>query len=281
MAGILEERLSGKAPAPKKEPSKEKRPDNGSKAAERFFQGEEPQEEEKDDIPVTAEDLEEMEGLDALMSEDVYEKDQKRSKKSRRVFQAVMSLACVYMVMLIYGTAITEYRYDENGEVTPVVLSVEEIGARNEYSSMLAMYLQARSLYETILTLDYRMAAGVEDTMGVAPEYEAALDTVSTLAVQIEASNISSRYNQVRNMLLTWVKTHVAAYCQYMSAAVTENDADAAAEAIAARQVVNDYFQTITMNIVTMGEDLEWYALDDIKDWSPDSFVKSEIEGIS
>ena len=142
------------------------------------------------------------------------------------------------------------------------------------------MYLQTRSLYETILTLDYRMASGVEDTMAIAPEYEETLDTVSTLTTQIDAAVISSKYTQVKNMLLTWVKTHSAAYCQYMSSAITQNDSNAAAEAIAARQVLNDNFQLITQNIITLGEDIKGYDLTDIKNWSPDNYVKETIEGI-
>lgn len=116
--------------------------------------------------------------------------------------------------------------------------------------------------------------------MGIAPEYEAALDTVSTLAVQVDASNISSRYNQIKSMLLTWIQTHCAAYCQFMSAAITQNDNNAAAEAIAARQVVNDYFQTITMNIVTLGDDIGLFDLTEIKEWSPDNYIQTTYEGL-
>lgn len=230
------------------------------------------------DAPVSDEDIEMLNELDGLMSGQPYEKHLKKERRYKRAMQAVLSAACLYMVVLIHGTFITEFRYDEKGELSPVVLSVDEIGMRDEYSSVLAMYLQARELYEKVLVLDYRVASGAEDTMGVAPEYETALDTVSTLGVQIDASTVSSRYNQVKNMLLTWVQTHIAAYCQYMSAAISQNDSAAAEEALAARQVVNDYFQMITLNIVTMGEDLD-FDLSDIKEWSPEGYVQSAILG--
>ena len=82
-------------------------------------------------------------------------------------------------------------------------------------------------------------------------------------------------------MISTWVKTHAAAYCQYMSTAITQNDSNAASEAIAARQVLNDNFQLITQNIVTLGGDIKGYDLSDIESWSPDGFVQETIEGIS
>lgn len=193
----------------------------------------------------------------------------------------LLTAACSYLVVLIYGSFITEFYYDDKGEVAPVIMSVSDISDKNEYNSIVGMYLQTRSLYETLLTLDYRMAAGTEDSMSIAPEYEATLDTVSALTTQIDAAVINSKYTQIKNMLLTWVQTHAAAYCQYMSAAITQNDSNAANEAIAARQVLNDNFQLITQNIVTLGGEIKGYDLTDIENWSPDGFVQQTIEGVS
>ena len=66
-----------------------------------------------------------------------------------------------------------------------------------------------------------------------------------------------------------------------MSAAITQNDSNAANEAIAARQVLNDNFQLITQNIVTLGGEIKGYDLTDIENWSPDGFVQQTIEGVS
>ena len=101
------------------------------------------------------------------------------------------------------------------------------------------------------------------------------------VSTQIDAAVINSKYTQIKNMLLTWVQTHAAAYCQYMSAAITQNDSNAANEAIAARQVLNDNFQLITQNIVTLGGEIKGYDLTDIENWSPDGFVQQTIEGMS
>ena len=76
-------------------------------------------------------------------------------------------------------------------------MTVSDISAKYEYNNIIGMYLQTRSLYETLLTLDYRMAAGAEDTMAIAPEYEKTLDTVSSLPTQIDAAIIDSKYTQV------------------------------------------------------------------------------------
>lgn len=230
---------------------------------------------------LTEEDISQLDELDAMMAEENFILEKKKQKLFRRISGVSLIIACTYLVSLIYGSFITEFYYNDKGELAPVIMSVNDISNKNEYNSIVGMYLQTRSLYEILLTLDYRMAAGTEDSMAIAPEYESTLDTVSSLTTQIDAAVINSKYTQVKNMLLTWVKTHAAAYCQYMSTAITQNDSNAASEAIAARQVLNDNFQLITQNVITLGEDIKGYDLTDIKEWSPDGYVMEKIEGIT
>lgn len=291
MAGLLEKRLSEQHPEFEEEKDtlpipKRKKKESYSYAADDFSKTEtdESNEEEQEACNssyVSKEDIDALKEMDALIAEEEFHRESKRQKNVKRFFNVVLTISCLYLVLLIYGVTITEYQYDESGKVAPITVSVEDISNKNEYISVLGLYLQARSLYEKILTLDYRIAAGMEDTLSIAPEYETALDTVSSLTVQIDAATFSSKYNQVKNMLLTWVKTHIAAYCQYMSAAISKNNSDAAAEAIAAREVVESEFQLITQNIITFGEEINGYDLTDIKSWDPDTYIKTTIEGIS
>ena len=43
---------------------------------------------------------------------------------------------------------------------------------------------------------------------------------------------------------------------------------------------MNDNFQLITQNVITLGEDIKGYDLADIKNWSPEGYVQETIEGI-
>lgn len=281
MPGILQERISQKKEKEDRIPedTKEKK---APVETNRHFEYNEPEDEKPEKLDyLTEEDISQLDQLDEMMSEENFVYEKKRKKIFRRISMVLLTAACSYLVVLIYGSFITEFYYDDKGEVAPVVMSVSDISDKNEYNSIVGMYLQTRSLYETLLTLDYRMAAGTEDSMSIAPEYEATLDTVSALTTQIDAAVINSKYTQIKNMLLTWVQTHAAAYCQYMSAAITQNDSNAANEAIAARQVLNDNFQIITQNIVTLGGEIKGYDLTDIENWSPDGFVQQTIEGVS
>lgn len=281
MPGILQERISQKKEKEDRIPedTKEKK---APVETNRHFEYNEPEDEKPEKLDyLTEEDISQLDQLDEMMSEENFVYEKKRKKLFRRISMVLLTAACSYLVVLIYGSFITEFYYDDKGEVAPVVMSVSDISDKNEYNSIVGMYLQTRSLYETLLTLDYRMAAGTEDSMSIAPEYESTLDTVSALTTQIDAAVINSKYTQIKNMLLTWVQTHAAAYCQYMSAAITQNDSNAANEAIAARQVLNDNFQLITQNIVTLGGEIKGYDLTDIENWSPDGFVQQTIEGVS
>ena len=266
-----------------------RRPEDGrdgrrQKAVGSFMKGRREEEDETpkrlDETPLSEEDVRELEELEAMMSGEAYARGEKRRKNVRRAGIIVMTLLCVYLTMLIYGTLVTEFRYDETGAVAPVEMSVQDISNRNEYMTIIGMYMQCRALYEKVLVLDYRMASGVEDLMAIAPEYEESIDVVNSLAVQLEAVQVGSKYNQVLYMMLTWVNTHMFNYCRYMSTAVSQGDEQAAAEAIAARQHVYDDFQLLTQNVVTLGGDVKGYSLTEITDWSPEGFVQKHLEGI-
>lgn len=302
MPGILESRLDGRTSNERKDKrtasEKRRKPEKGEISERRENEDYEvdmtqkasgtfgrnininKEEEDIDVTPLTEEDIRELNELEAMISEDAFHRGEKHRKTRRRITNVLLTIACVYLTILIYGTIVTEFHYDEHGEVAPVEMSVEDITNRNEYLTVLGLYLRCRDLYQEVLTLDYRMASGIEDMMTVAPEYEEAIDVVDALAVRIDATTAGSKYNQVLSMLYTWVNTVMFNYCRYMSEAVSQNNAEAANEAIAAREYANENFQLITRNMVTLGSDVKGYDITDIKDWSPDGYIRSTIEGV-
>ena len=285
-AETYEDEFQDDSPAGKKKRRKDERKtddDASLKASERYMKGRPVQEEDLgpyDDTPLTEEDVRELDMLEAVASQEEYLNSERKRRTARRISTAVLTVVCVYLTILIYGTIVTEFRYDEKGRITPVELTVQDIANRNEYSSVIGAYLQCRSIYEEILVLDYRMAAGVDDMMAIAPEYEEVVEQLDGLAVQIEAMTVGPKYTQILSMLLTWVNMHAFNYCRYMSIAVTQNDAQAADEAVAARQYVLDTFRLITQNVITLGSEIRGYDLTDLKEWSPDGYVQSSVVGV-
>ena len=214
------------------------------------------------------------------------EKQQQRGLQVKRIrrllvrsFQILLAILSVYTVFLIYGLMVTEYQYDETGNVKPKIGSVEEIASREIYDLLYRHYLQARNLYEDVLRLDYRLNIGEEPKL-VAMEYEEMLDKVSSLTVTVDALSVGTKYGQYKNMLLEWVKTDTAVYLQNMSIAILQNNEEKANEAVACRTQMYNDFLILTENMAILGETVPGTDLSSIYSWSPEKFIAEVLEGV-
>lgn len=215
-----------------------------------------------------------------------YELRQKKAEKDKikkesiilKVTNYIIIAACIYVIFLIYGVFVTKYHYDNTGKIVPEVLSVSDIKESKEFNVILLQYNNCRLLYEKILLLDYRIGQGIEDTLTIAPEYEALLDEVENLSIKINALDINTKYEQLRSMMLTWVKTDVAVYLQKMSSAISKNNSDDAAVALSYLSIVYNDFSLISENVVTMGEAINGIDMTEIKAWSPEKYIDETIK---
>lgn len=200
---------------------------------------------------------------------------QKRWKKTKIIF---MVMLCLYLIFLIYGVTVTDYQYNQLGKVEATKLSVSDIRNLKEYNNYLQYYQAARLLYERCLTLDYRMAQGQEDPKVIAPEYDDMLEEISSLTVKIDAASFSSKYTQLKTMLLSWVKTDIAVYCQNMSASISQNNETKAQNALAGRENMYQNFSKITANLIALGSDINGAHVQKIKEWSPEGYVEKNVK---
>ena len=225
------------------------------------------------------------------IDEDIFEEtlmEEKREKKearNRKILSILISIASIYIVMLIYGVSVTEFTYGSSGQVEPVTLTVEEIEKKQDFNTILSMYIQARNIYEEVLTLDYRVATGQEALEGIAPDYQVTLEDLLTVATGINGTKCSAENQQIKNLLYTWMNVYMSDYCKYMITALSQNgtaDGESAGEnAIACRsQYLEPNFQTITQNVITIGSGIKGVDMSEITSWSPEEVVK-KIQGIS
>lgn len=232
-------------------------------------------EEEKKDAAAFEEELE---------KEEVYRQKKQihteRAKKiAGRCFQIFLAVFCVYTVFLIYGLVSTDYEYDENGNVVPKIVTVEEIGNKEVYNVLYRHYLQARTLYEDILRLDYQLSMDEESKL-IATEYEELLDTVSVQTVSIEALSLETKYGQFKTMLLEWVKTDAAVYLQNISAAILQNSIEKEDEALACREQMYNDFLVLSENMAVLGESIPGTDVSGLYEWSPERFISEVLEGV-
>ena len=203
----------------------------------------------------------------------------KKDKTRKRIIYTVLVTVCVYLIFLIYGVLCTDYAYNEEGQIEPVVLNVEQISEKKNFDKIKVQYENERVLYEKVLLLDYRLAQGVEDPLTLAPEYEALLDEVNSLTIKTEALDVDTKYETMKMLLLNFVKTDTAVYLQKIASGITGNNAEDASIAVQYKALMYDDFSLITQNIITIGDNVEGSDMTNIKNWSPDKFIEETVGG--
>ena len=203
----------------------------------------------------------------------------KRGNLHTRIINFILIAGCIYLLVLIFGAAVTKYQYNSDGKAVPEKMSVDDIRQKHNFDTILTQYEYCRSLYEKTLLLDYRVAQGQEDTLEIAPEYEALLDDVQNLSVKTDAISVDTKYDQVKSMMVNWIKNDIAVYLQNISAAISENNTEKANNALQDKDRVYDDFSLITQNMVALGSSISGADLTDIKSWTPEDYVDQEING--
>lgn len=203
----------------------------------------------------------------------------KRGNLHTRIINFILIAGCIYLLVLIFGAAVTKYQYNSDGKAVPEKMSVDDIRQKHNFDTILTQYEYCRTLYEKTLLLDYRVAQGQEDTLEIAPEYEALLDDVQNLSVKTDAISVDTKYDQVKSMMVNWIKNDIAVYLQNISAAISENNTEKANNALQDKDRVYDDFSLITQNIVALGSSISGTDLTDIKSWTPEDYVDQEING--
>ena len=203
----------------------------------------------------------------------------KRGNLHTSISNFSLMAGCIYLLVLIFGAAVTKYQYNSDGKAVPEKMSVDDIRQKHNFDTILTQYEYCRSLYEKTLLLDYRVAQGQEDTLEIAPEYEALLDDVQNLSVKTDAISVDTKYDQVKSMMVNWIKNDIAVYLQNISAAISENNTEKANNALQDKDRVYDDFSLITQNIVALGSSISGADLTDIKSWTPEDYVDQEING--
>lgn len=205
-----------------------------------------------------------------------YQQEQKEKRMSKTV-SVILTIACVYIIFLIYGVIVTDYKYNDEGVIVPQIMSVEDIKEKKQFDVIVGQYENCRMLYEKTLMLDYRLGQGIEDPMIIAPEYEALLDEVENLSIKTDALEVDTQYTQVKMMLLSWVQNDIAIYLQKMSSAISQNNSEDANTALVYQTQMYNNFSLITQNVVAMGESINGTDMTEIKQWSPETYVNNTI----
>lgn len=228
---------------------------------------------EVDSANLDAEDLDELLNAQSEQATVMRAKTTIHKNRALRVLQVFLIILCVYVAFLVYGVIETNYIYNQEGLVEPEILSVADRAALSEYENLSGYYLRARILYERTLSLDYELSLNPDASLSVAMDYNAMLDDVAKLTVDIDAAQFGTEYSSIKSQLLNWVKTDIAVYLQNISAAITNNDGEKANNAMVSRDVMYADFATLTSNMAVLCKSTAGAKNGDIFNWSPESYV--------
>ena len=108
MPGILQERIAQKEETHSNDIlNKAKKPSVESQRHYEHYETEENKTETLDNL--TEEDIFQLDQLDKMMSEENFVCEKRRKKMFRRISMIFLTVACSYLVVLIYGSFITEF----------------------------------------------------------------------------------------------------------------------------------------------------------------------------
>ncbi len=193
--------------------------------------------------------------------------------KASKFIIGTLVLLCLYLAFLTYGLLQTSYVYNDMGNITAEILSVDDLKELNQYEELSGYYLRTRILYEDVLECDYHLALNGDNSRAIAREYLGLLDTVSKLSTDLKANELDIAYAGITNQIYELVYTHIAVYLQNMNNAITTNNSNAANQALQGREVINQQFAALTANMADLCRTTRGAKNGDIYDWSPENFI--------
>ena len=226
----------------------------------------------------TEEDLKQIQKIQSFSSESI--KNPVKEKRKKIAGYIVLTGLCVYLMLLIAGSAMTTFSYDKNGTVAPQEMSISDIRKKEKFQELLSLYYSARRVYEKVLVLDYRVTQEKENVIEIGSEYQAVIDEIDKSVAKLDSSTLDSSYTQVGGMIYTFLNTHLVSYCNYMAIALSSNDASAADQALSAREEAESMFEKATENVLSLGKDIKGVELEDVYKWSPSGYINEAVLGL-
>lgn len=204
----------------------------------------------------------------------------KKNRIIKRIVIVLLIIGSLYCIFLIYGVINTDYVYDSNGKVVPQSMSISDIKKKDEFNKVYGQYQVARSIYEDVLKLDYRLSQNMEDQKVIATEYQKELDKLNEFIPQLKALEVSSEYTQIISMLTSWSGANlnsINSYCTHMSQAISLNDSTTADTALSERNTIYSDFQLITQNLTSIAEKIKGVDITSLYKWSPENYVQKNL----
>ena len=142
-----------------------------------------------------------------------------------------LAVVSVYVCFLIFGLISTKYSYDDNGNVVPVVYSVKELSALDEYMKFASYFNRFQDAYKLTIEYDAQISDPNCNHVDLAMKYRTLLDgTIDKILIDINAAERSEGYSTLYNGLAS-TTNELAIYLQKIEIALYNKDIDSINEA--------------------------------------------------
>lgn len=185
--------------------------------------------------------------------------------------QVVGLVLCLYMALLIYGSLITDYVYDDSGLPVPREMSMEYLAKNDEYTSLLIQYAKIQDIYERILRLNFDFAQQTKSSAVLAQGYNAILNEIDVLIPKVRGVEV--RYSQsALDMMVSWLSYDAALFLQNIAVGLTQGNSEKIALANEYDYAMRVDYERITNYMRELCDELAVQRAK-LLEWTPNAFL--------
>lgn len=221
------------------------------------------------------------------------EKEQeKKGILQNRIGSIALIVACVYIIVLIYGVFCTSFMYDKSGKIRPQVLTVSQIKDKKTFDGVMIYYNDCKLMYKEILKADYNASLTVGDNAEytqaeVSKQYSDLLKTskvinAQKLSTRLHAAADDNRfgaYAPVLGAMYQWATNYVPEYLTDAAKYLTGDSTQELSNTVISLQtVLNDRFTSITQTMAGYADGKAGVDISELQ-WNPTAYYKQLQEG--
>ena len=182
--------------------------------------------------------------------------------------KTLLILLCVYFSFFLFGMLVSDYYVDENGVRQPIVLSMDYLADREDYTELRSHYDAIEELVVDITIIDIHLANEDITTMEAATQYTALLnERVDIMIPKITAMELGDEQAVLQQSMETILSNDIAVYLQKMVDGLKTGNGDSINTAMVWRDKFLASFNVIRGDMANLCERVKFDSTD-LREWN-------------
>lgn len=172
--------------------------------------------------------------------------------------KALLVVAIIYLIILVFGAVSTRYYTDENGNRRAYRLSFSDLELQDDYKVLTDQLTGVRDLLSDMAVIDIHLANGDYTDFEASTLYTELLDDkLDVMIPKVSSMNLQKEQEPIREALESLLGYDLALYMQNISAALKSGDQATAQKALAYRESALKTYDLIEDEICKIAEKLK------------------------